>query len=136
MKYEYLKDLTSDIAFKAYGDSLKEVLENSAEALSAIVCDIEKVSNEKTISITAEGENSKELLFNWLQQIIAEIDIEQLFLSKFNITLLENNKLTAECSGEPISDEKSGTLVKSLTNHLFNLEEKDNKFIATVCVDI
>jgi len=136
MKYEYIKDLTSDVAFKAYGEDMKEVFENSAEALLSIFCDIEKIEPKDKLIIEAKGEDPKDLLFNWLQQLIAEIDIEQMFFSKFKITEITKKRLTAECYGEPLDMDKAGTVVKSVTNYLFNLEEKDGKFISTVSVDI
>lgn len=136
MKYEYLKDLTSDVAFKAYGQNLKEVFENSAEALLSIMCDVEKIKPKDKIIIMAEGDDRKDLLFNWLQQLIAHVEIEQMFFSKFKITKITGTKLTAECYGEPINMGKAGTLVKSLTNYLFNLEEKEGEYTATISVDI
>jgi len=136
MKYEYLKDLTSDVAFKAYGKSLEELFENSAEALLSIICDIEKIDSKNKITIIAEGDDRKDLLFNWLQQLIAHVEIEQMFFSKFKIIEITGTKLTAECYGEPLDMSKAGTVVKSLTNYLFDLKEKDGNFTATVSVDI
>jgi SHS2 domain-containing protein len=136
MKYKFIKDLTSDVAFKAYGLTFKELLENSALALSEVMCDITKVKNVRKIQIHAEGSNKEDLLFDWLQQIIAEVEIQQIFLSKFKIKEINDNKLIAECYGEDISNEKQKTHVKAVTNYLFKLENEKEKIIATVSLDI
>ncbi|MFT4297972.1 MAG: archease [Candidatus Woesearchaeota archaeon] len=136
MKYEYIKDLTSDVAFKAYGSTFNELLENSAEALSGVMCNIDKIAKKRKIIVEAKGESNEDLLFNWLQQIIAEVEIEQMFFSKFNIVDINDFSLTAECYGEEISNEKQKTHVKALTNYLFKLEKKGKNFIATVSLDI
>ncbi len=136
MKYKYLKDLTSDVAFEAYGKDLKEVFENAAEALSTIICSIDKVKPKNKITREIKGDNPKDLLFNWLQNIIAEVDIEQMFFSKFNITDISEKKLSAELYGEQVSNEKQGTIVKAITNYLFDLKKTEKGYIAIVSMDI
>ena len=136
MKYEYVKGPTSDIVFKAYGKDMKELLENSAEALFSIICDIKQVKAENTVTLEAEGDDSKDLLFNWLQELIAIVDTDEMFFSKFDVKSIEGNKIVVECYGEGIKPEKGNTLVKALTNHLFDIEEKDGKLITTVSLDI
>ena len=86
--------------------------------------------------IEASGNGYEDLLFNWLQRIIAETDISEMFFSKFSIKSLEDNSLVAEISGEPVSPEKGETVVKAVTYHKFQLEEKDGKYKATVSLDI
>lgn len=136
MKYEYIEDLTSDIVFRSYGKDLKELFENSAVALFSIISDIEKVQPKNTITIEITAENKKDLLFNWLQTLIATVDTDEMFFSEFIIQSITNTKLTAECKGEPIQPQKGNTLVKAVTNYKFNIEEKENKLIATVSLDI
>lgn len=137
MKYKYLKDLTSDVAFEAYGSTEKELFGNCAEALMNIICKINKVKPKNKISIEASGDDLKDLLFNWLQQLIAQSEIEQMFFTKFKITKMTKKSIKADCYGEPISAEKSGTIVKAVTNYLFKLEnDKKGNFKAVVSVDI
>jgi SHS2 domain-containing protein len=136
MKYKYIKDLTSDVAFKAYGTTIKEMFENSAKALSEVMCNINDIKYKRKITIKANGDNKEELLFDWLQQIIAYVEIEQIFLSKFNIIEISDKGLVAECYGEDISNEKQKTHVKAVTNYLFKLEQKEQEYIATVSLDI
>lgn len=136
MKYEYVKGPTSDIVFKAYGKDMKELLENSAEALFSIICDIKQVKADNPVIMEVEGDDAKDLLFNWLQELIAAVDTDEMFFSKFDVKSIKENKIVVECYGEGIKPEKGNTLVKAVTNHLFDLEEKDGLLVATVSLDI
>ncbi|MFH0752735.1 MAG: archease [archaeon] len=136
MKYKFVDKITSDVMFEAYGKTFEELLLNSAEALSSIICKIDKVSADKKITVALEGKDEKDLLFNWLQEIIAAVDIKEMFFSKFKITSLKGNKLTAELYGEEITPEKGETVVKAVTYHKFELEKKDESYKAVVSVDI
>jgi len=77
-KYKVIDDLTSDVLFEAYGNDLKELFENSAAALSSVVCDIEKVEKQKSFSVELKGESVEDLMINWLQEIIALVDTEEI----------------------------------------------------------
>jgi SHS2 domain-containing protein len=136
MKYEFVDDLTSDVMFNAYGKDLKELFENSALAMFEIICDIKSVSKKKKLTIEVSANNEKNLLHNWLQQLIALVDTEELFFSDFNIVELSHDHLKAELKGESISPEKGNTVVKAVTNYKFSLEKTKNGYMATVSLDI
>ena len=120
MKYKFIDDLTSDVMFEANGKDLKELFENSALALFSVICKLDKVKEKKSIKVKVDGENLDDLLFNWLQELIALVDIEEMFFSKFEIIEINENKLKAEVSGEGITKEKGETVVKALTKYNFN----------------
>lgn len=140
-EYEYLDDLTSDVAFNAYGKTLKDVFVNSAKAISNIMFNSEKISSKNKIIIEVEGKDEKDLLYNWLQNIVAEVDIQGMFFSKFDILEITSTKLKAEVYGDDIDQSIQETVVKAITNYLFDLKkiEDDNGesiYQATACVDI
>jgi len=91
MKYEIIDDITSDVMFKAYGKTLEELVENSGEALLSIVCDIGKVKEDKVLIIEIEAEDEKELIYNWLSELLTRIDTENIFFSKFEVLELKRN---------------------------------------------
>ena len=136
MKYEYINDLTSDIGYTAYGSTLKELFENAAEALFSIISKIEKVKVKQKITVRVKAENYEDLLYNWLQELIALVDTEELFLCRFNIVSISDKSLTAECEGESISPELGNTLVKAVTNYKFKIETEEKIKRATVTLDI
>jgi len=135
MKYKYLQGvITSDVMFEAYGKTPREVFENAAIAMSETIC--HDVESRISIRVRVKGKNLKDLLYNWLQELIAQIDIEEMFFSKFKILKITETELEAELFGEPITPEKGETVVKAVTYHGFDLRIKKDRYVATVSVDI
>ena len=135
-KYKFIEDLTSDVLFEAYGKNLKELFENSAIALSSVICDIKKVGGEKSFDVELKGDSTEELMVNWLQEIIALVDTEEMFFSRFNIIKISENHLKANIYGEPISPEKAGIVVKGVTYYKLKLEKIKDVYKATISLDI
>ena len=136
MKYKFLDDLTSDVLFEAYGKDLKEVFENSALAMFTIICDMKKIEEQSKITIEVKGKDKLDLLYNWLQELIARVDTEEMFFSHFNILEISEKSLKAEIYGESITPEKGETLVKAVTNYKFNLEKTEKGYRSTISLDI
>lgn len=136
MRYKFIEDLTSDVMFEAYGKTEKELLENAAEALLSVICEIKRVKPKKPLHIEAVGMDMKELMFNWLQELIALVDTEEMFFSRFDVEEVHENKLRAVIWGEPITPEKSGTLVKGVTKYNFSVKKGKKGFTARVVCDI
>ena len=135
MKYKILDNITSDIMFEAYGKTLEKVFENSALALSSIICKINKIKPLKEIEVEVTAKNNKELMFSFLQEIIARVDIEEMFFSKFKVNITKN-KLKAILYGEPITPEKGEVVVKALTNHQYEFKKTPKGYSTRVVVDI
>ncbi|PIZ52536.1 archease [Candidatus Woesearchaeota archaeon CG_4_10_14_0_2_um_filter_33_10] len=135
-KYKFIDDLTSDVMFEAYGKNLKELFKNSALALFSVICDIKKVGEEKTVDIEVNGDSLEELMVNWLQDLIALVDTDELFFSMFEIVEINENNLKAKAYGEPISPKKAGVVVKGVTYYKLKLEKIKDKFKATISLDI
>ena len=136
MKFKIIDDLTSDVFFEAYGESLKELFENAAYCMSSIICNVKEVKPISKIEVDITADNESDLLFSWLQKIIALIDTEELFFSKFDIQDISGAHLHAFIYGETITQELGETVVKAVTNYKFNLEKKNRKYKATISVDI
>ncbi|MBW2992161.1 archease [Candidatus Woesearchaeota archaeon] len=136
MKYKFIDTITSDVLFEAYGKDLKELFENAAEALASVQCKLDLIEPKEPRLVELEAENIDDLMINWLQEIIALVDTEEMFFSKFDIKEISETKLTAEIWGEPITPEKGETVVKAVTYHKFKLEKIKEKFVATVSLDI
>jgi len=135
-KYKFVEDLTSDVMFEAYGTDLKELFENSALALFSVICDIKKIGEEKTIDIEVSGDSLEDIMVNWLQNLIALVDTDELFFSRFEIIEINENNLKAKAYGEPISPEKAGVVVKGVTYYKLKLEKIKDNYKATISLDI
>jgi len=135
-KYRFVDDLTSDVMFEAYGKDLAELFANAAEAMFSVICKLDRISPEKKISVSVEGKNEKDLLFNWLQELIGLVDTEGMFLSEFRIRKIEGNAMEAEVKGEEMVPEKGETVVKAVTYYGLSLEKTESGYKAVVSLDI
>ena len=135
-KFRFIDDLTSDVMFEAYGKSLKEVFENAALALFSVICQTDKIGKEIEKEILIEAEDVKELMINWLQELIARVDIEELFFSEAVVEEISSTKLRAKVYGEPARPEKGETVVKAVTYYGFVFEKTDDGYRARVSLDI
>ncbi|MFH1849018.1 MAG: archease [archaeon] len=136
MKYRFIDDLTSDVMFEAYGKDAKELFENAAMALMDVICKVDEVGEKTVREVTLEGESPDDLLINWLQAIIALVDTEGLFFSRFDIREISDTRMVAECFGSPVVRELGGTVVKAVTYYKFRLEQTKKGLCATVSLDI
>ena len=122
--------------FEVYGKNLKELFQNAAEALFSVICKIEKVQPKESEEFEIKANNIEELMINWLQALIAIVDVEQKFFSKFEIEEISETKLRAKLFGEPIRPELGETVVKAVTMYKYKLEKTDNGYRAVVSLDI
>lgn len=136
MKYKFIDDLTSDVMFEAYGRDLKEVFENAAEAMMSVICQIDRIGDKVRKEMEVTGDDAKDLLLNWLQELIARVDIEGLFFSKFEITEISPTRLNAVVHGEEADPAKGETVVKAVTYYNFSLEKTEKGYKARVSLDI
>jgi len=136
MKYKIIDNITSDIKFEVYGNTLNELFENAALALFDIICRRELVEPIEKVKFSVAGSDSKDLLYNFLERLLALVDIEEMFFSKFNIKKINSKNLEAEIFGSVVSQELGKTVVKAVTNHEFNLTKRRGKYIASVVLDV
>lgn len=136
MRYRFIDDLTSDVLFEAYGGDLKELFTNAALALFSVICQLKMVKAKLKKEVEVNGEDVKDLMFNWLQELISIVDIDGMFLSKFEINEINKKHLKAICYGEEVTKEKGETLVKGVTYHKFNVEKTEKGYRAVVSLDI
>jgi len=138
MKFKYLEDVAiADIAFEAYGKTLNEVFENSAYAFFDMTCNPKTVKQKIKKQIKVKAENEKDLLYNFLSELIFLKDSKQLIFNKVKV-MIKDNKLKATLYGDKIDYEKQELRndIKAITFHLFNLEKIKKDYKATIVVDI
>ena len=136
MKFKFVDDLTSDVMFEAFGRDLKEVFQNSAEAMMSVMCQIDRVEQKESREVHVKGRDEKDLLLNWLQELIAMVDTEGMFFSKFVIQEISPSELKAMVYGEDSDPAKGETLVKAVTYYKFSLEKTGEGYKASVSLDI
>jgi protein archease len=87
---------------------------------------IESVTEGK---LEVDGHDKKELLYNWLEQLLLEFDVRQMVYSSYDVTIRPETptlfRLRAKVSGEKYDRQKHGakTEVKGVTYHLMEIQE-------------
>ena len=139
MKFEFLKDIAiADIALRAYGKTREELFENCALALMSCMADVGKIPAKEKKVVSVEGKTDKELLYNFLEELVYIKDVDGLLFGKFSVKF-SNGSLDAQCSGatiEQIGRKYMDKDVKAITMHMFEVKEENGKWVATVVVDI
>jgi|SRR3989344_7714101 len=137
-KFKYLEDIAiADIAFEAYGKTLNELFENAAYAFFDITANPKTIQQKIKKTIRLKNHDVKDLLYNFLSELIFLKDSQQLIFSKIKVDI-KNNNIAAVLFGDKINPKKQELRndIKAVTLHLFNLEKMKNNYKATVVVDI
>lgn len=135
-KFKFLVH-TADIKFQAFGNSLKEVFENSAFALFNAIYDGE-IKEGKKFKISVSGRDLENLLYNFLEEVLVLIDSKNFLPAKIKILKFNEKefKIEAEIQGDDAENYQISMHVKAITyNEMFIKKEKD-KFVAQVVLDI
>jgi SHS2 domain-containing protein len=136
-KYEQT-DHTADIGLKIFGNSLPDLFANAGYALCDTLTDISKVSPATKQIFRLQRDTTEELLVEWMGDLLYTFETEGLLFSRFNITSIDKNSLSAEAEGEffnsAIHTIKNG--VKAVTYHKLKIEEKSGLWQAEIVLDI
>ena len=141
MPYRFLEEIAiADVAFEAEGQTLNELFEAAAFALTEVMVDLEGLRPivERRIHLTAE--DLETLFFRWLAELIYVKDSECLLFRRFEIRIQKEGQpeLQATLWGDQIDYRKMSLKVdvKAVTYHLFTLEPTPKGWRARVVLDI
>lgn len=151
-KYDYF-DVTADIGFYAYGNSLEEAYENAGLAMFNVITDIDKVKKIESRDFEIVSEDLVSLLYDYLEELLFIQDTEFLFFSDFKVDIekmdngdgddlnssdLENYKLTCSAYGEEINWDihPRRSEVKAITFHKMCVKEDDGIFKLRSILDL
>lgn len=129
-KFEYF-DVTADIGFKAYGNTLNEAFENAGMAIFNIISDTTDVSPyiAKSFEITSEDEVS--LLYDYLEELLFFHEVDFMLFSEFDVNISKSYgeyNLKAEIKGESIDWNKHErkSEIKAITFHKMDVKKADH----------
>ena len=94
---------TADIKFKAFGETLNELFENVAIAVSNYLSRGEKVKASKGKVINVNGDDYESLLYNFIDEILYLLDAEHFLTAKADI-IIRGFNLKAELYGDDSSN--------------------------------
>ena len=139
-KFEFF-DVTADVGYKAYGDTLDEAFENAALAMAEVMTDTSKIGPKIEKKIEVESEDECALLYDWLSEFLVLLDVDFLVFSKFKVEIeerIEGFFLKGTVWGEEFNPEihESRAEVKAVTYHLMDVKKENNRYCVQVILDI
>ncbi len=131
----------ADIGIRGFGKTLEEAFENGAKAMFSIMVNIEKIKPEKEIKIVCKAEDKESLFIDWLNNLLAESDLEGMVFSEFKVKIKKENSgyvLEGRAKGENLNKERHEvkTEVKAATYAELKIKKENNIFIAQTVVDV
>jgi SHS2 domain-containing protein len=120
---------TTDAYIEAWGPTLERAFAQAAEAVYETMLNLQKIDPIVEKHVRADGHDKKELLYNWLEQLLLEFDIRQMVYVSYDISIASDRptlfKLHAKVKGEKYDRGRHGakTEVKGVTYHLMTIEE-------------
>lgn len=139
--YKYLEH-AADMGIYGEGKNYQEAFAETAKAMFNLMVKLEQLKPLKSIKIKVQAPDINGLLIEWLNQLIAEKDINNLYFSDFKITKLqkveEGLELIGEARGQEIDPEKVQVNVEVKGATFYGLEcgRKDKTFYCQCVVDI
>ena len=129
--YRFLDHIT-DAEIEAYGATLDECFENAAKALEDTMVDIGTIEPQHEAIIEVEGRDKEELLYQWLEALIARQDTEGMLFSKISCKIFKKKNgfaLESTVSGEKFDPKKHDqkTAIKAPTLHEMLIEQSPEK---------
>ncbi|MDO5810962.1 archease [uncultured Methanobrevibacter sp.] len=124
-KYEYF-DVTADIGFKSYGETLNEAFENAGLAIFNIISDTSDIKAEREITFKIRSEDEISLLYDYLEELLFYHEVEFMLFSEFHVEIDDDLTLRATIKGEGIDWDRHErkTEIKAITFHKMDVKRE------------
>ena len=135
-------DHSVDITIECWAPDLIGAFEQAALATFEVILDTSTVKPHDTVEVKVTGTDLEELLVEWIGELIAFIDINGQFYSKFHADHLEATldgyMLEGRALGEKIDHEKHDTRteVKAMTYADLRILQEPNRTILWFTLDL
>jgi len=130
-----------DEFIEANGCTLEEAFESAGMALVDVMIEIDEVDEKIEEIIKVDGWDLKNLLYNWLEELLIKVTSEGKVYSSFDVKIDEKEgsyKLEAKVKGEElnISKHKAKTEVKAVTYHQMDIKHDLEGFTLRFLLDL
>jgi len=128
----------ADIGVRGRGETLAEAFGRAAQALTAVVTEVDTVQERTSIEIHCEPAEPETLLFDWLNTVIFEMATRRLLFGRYEVTVDEEG-LAARAYGEPVDVGRHHPAVEvkgATMTALKVVREADGTWLAECVVDV
>ncbi len=136
-RFDFL-DHTADMGLVVYGEDLKRLFENAAEAFFTVITDLGKVRKRIERKIEIGRESLERLMVDWLNELLYLHEVEDLLFSHFEVESVGEDGLKARVEGEPFEEGRHPikTGVKAVTYHQIQVKQENGLWRAQVILDL
>ena len=126
-KFDVLEH-TADGKFRAYGKNLEEQFGNSVLAMFSFMFNLDNVKAKIKKKIHLKGKDEKALLYNWLEEFLALLDIDAFIPSKIEEIRIKKTpdgfEINAIILGDSVGDHNHIGSVKAMTYAEMEITDK------------
>ena len=133
-----LVDHTGDLGVRVFGESLSQLFEQAAHALTFILTEPETLRLKETRKITLEAKTDEELLITWLNELVYLFETKGLLFKTYDVLSVHAHHLEALAQGESYVEGRHPikTTVKAATYHQLKIENRQGVWTAQVIFDL
>jgi protein archease len=133
-----LVDHTGDLGVRVFGESLPQLFEQAAHALTMILTDPETIRIRETRKLELEAKTDEELLITWLNELVYLFDTKNLLFKTYDVLSVQDHRLEALVRGEIYVGDRHPikTTVKAATYHQLKIENHQGLWTAQVIFDL
>jgi len=91
----------ADVGVRGIGDTLADAFAGAATALTAVICNPDKIGTAETETFECTAPDDDLLLLDWLNALIYAMATRHLLFSRFDVQIA-NHQLRATAWGEPV----------------------------------
>jgi SHS2 domain-containing protein len=139
--YRFLEHVTDALA-EAWGRTIEDAFSQAGLALFDTMLDTKSVKAVVNEEIETIGHDEKELLYNYLEELLLLFEIKQFAVGTIRVISISNDphqlKLEGQVSGERYDPKRhhGKVEVKGITYHLMEIENKPAKTTLRFLVDL
>ncbi len=129
----------ADTGIEIEADNLEGVLRAAVEGFNATIFEHPELVQEKEErTIKVSGEDVKELLVNFLTEVLVLLDSERFVAKDLEFKNIDEKNVEVVLKGGPVDLEKMSYIVeiKAITYHQLEIEKKENKWHARIIFDV
>lgn len=131
----------ADTGVRGIGSTLGKAFEECAKAMFSVMVELKEVKARKEIKVNVKAGNEKELLVEWLNELLYESSVKEMVFSEFKVKIEKSErgvKLKGKALGEKINLKKHhfNTEVKGASYSGLKVDEKNGKFLVQCIVDV
>lgn len=128
----------ADIGIRGIAPTLAQAFEQTALAMTAVICNPEQVAATQTVTINCQAADDELLLLDWINELIYEIAVHGLLFSRYQVTI-QNDVLAATAYGEKVdlAKHQPAVEIKGATfTELRVYQRADDLWVAQCVIDV